>query len=245
MRLFPFTSLFARQCAVDYEDVVPVHADVARDFVRVPHVTVTLGPGDMLYLPPYWVHRVVTESAVSVSVNAWSDVLEAYQLDSQLMQLPLPLDPHWGWSARIAATRTWLRDHVYSKVATLLRMEWDVFVPRHLRNRWALVPLMPCQADVDVASDPAHELDPVKAAACNAAMRGVHALAHALACRCGARCCHLPRHGCGARCAGKRAAGVGGQLLRDGHSSRGGAQLHWTRRGAAVKKRELHSKNQL
>jgi hypothetical protein len=47
----------------------------------------TLCAGDVLLLPPFWFHRVLTLSD-SVSVNAWSDAPE-YVLIHEIYELPV------------------------------------------------------------------------------------------------------------------------------------------------------------
>jgi hypothetical protein len=47
-----------------------------------------LQPGDLLYLPPFWIHEVVTV-APSVSVNFWSDIPQT-KISEQVAQHPIP-----------------------------------------------------------------------------------------------------------------------------------------------------------
>ena len=62
---------------------------------------VTLGPGEMLYLPPYWFHMVVSETS-AISVNVWSESKEGNV--RQLMEkVPLPFDETWTKKDNIVA----------------------------------------------------------------------------------------------------------------------------------------------
>lgn len=51
-------------------------------------LVVDLQPGDLLYLPPFWIHEVVT-LAPSVSVNFWSDIPQT-KISEQVAQQPIP-----------------------------------------------------------------------------------------------------------------------------------------------------------
>lgn len=63
-------------------------------------IVAALHPGDVLYLPPYWLHRVQAVD-VSVSYNAWCDSYE-YALMEDLFSLAIPLDTSWGKLERSA-----------------------------------------------------------------------------------------------------------------------------------------------
>jgi hypothetical protein len=66
---------------------------------------VDLSPGDLLYIPPFWLHEVVSLE-VSVSVNVWTDIPETQLLDSVqkrfrppiLAHVPLRMAPRTGSS---------------------------------------------------------------------------------------------------------------------------------------------------
>jgi len=47
------------------------------EFKNIPAIQVTLSPGDVLYLPPFWYHRVIAED-MSISVSVWTDSEEAH-----------------------------------------------------------------------------------------------------------------------------------------------------------------------
>ena len=49
-----------------------------------------MAPGDVLYLPPLWLHHVTAEDA-SVSVNVWQDSRDS-QLNELALQEPIPGD---------------------------------------------------------------------------------------------------------------------------------------------------------
>lgn len=63
-----------------------------------------LQPGDMLYLPPFWIHRVVAES-VSISVNNWCEAEEITLLYDKILNAALPFDSNWTKSLYVTALR--------------------------------------------------------------------------------------------------------------------------------------------
>jgi len=67
---------------------------------------VTLSPGDMLYLPPFWFHRVRAETT-SISVNVWSDSKEG-DLRLKLVQAPLPFEEDWSYEQKVIALKLYI-----------------------------------------------------------------------------------------------------------------------------------------
>ena len=57
---------------------------------RIEAVEVVLEPGDLLYMPPLWFHRVEALD-VSISVNVWTDSKQT-ELMERIFHLPLPFD---------------------------------------------------------------------------------------------------------------------------------------------------------
>ena len=57
----------------------------------------TLEPGDMLYLPPFWFHRVIAED-FSVSVSVWTDSEETILYLDRIMVHSLPFEEGWSKS---------------------------------------------------------------------------------------------------------------------------------------------------
>merc|ERR1712154_615568 len=54
-----------------------------------------MGPGDVLYVPPFWFHRVVTNDAATVSLNLWwpSDLQMAAQ---RIWSVLIPIETEWS-----------------------------------------------------------------------------------------------------------------------------------------------------
>jgi hypothetical protein len=89
--------------------------DLARvDTMRFPRFaalrevfTAHLSPGDVLYLPPGWVHQVHAaggEGSISVGVNIFSDGAESARAAYEAVEaLPVPLEAAWPTSLRLAA----------------------------------------------------------------------------------------------------------------------------------------------
>ncbi|XP_065898446.1 tRNA wybutosine-synthesizing protein 5-like [Dysidea avara] len=68
--------------------------------------TAVLGPGDMLTVPPFWLHHVETLEE-SVSVNVWSDSPE-YATINDIYSKPIPFEEEWGLHDRVFALRIYL-----------------------------------------------------------------------------------------------------------------------------------------
>ena len=74
---------------------------------RASMATVRLDAGQVLFVPPFWWHRVETVTDRAVSLNAWSDA-PAYALLEAAYHLPVPLESDWGFGRRVRATRFFL-----------------------------------------------------------------------------------------------------------------------------------------
>jgi ribosomal protein L16 Arg81 hydroxylase len=102
--MYPMLHPYARQSQVNLE---------TPDLVTFPNVPkaraieAILEPGDVLYLPPYWLHHV-TALDLSISVNVWSDSEEQVIYNKQITKEPLPLDAEWDTAKRIQLVRHFL-----------------------------------------------------------------------------------------------------------------------------------------
>ena len=66
---------------------------------------VELQPGQLLYVPPFWLHHVTATSRLSLSVSVWSPSEEAHRRRT-IEALPLPWEADWPVEERwIAATQ--------------------------------------------------------------------------------------------------------------------------------------------
>lgn len=70
-------------------------------------IDVTLGPGDVLYIPPFWFHHVVAVER-SLSVNIWCDSDE-YNVMEEALILPVPLEEGWEKAKILAGSLIFLR----------------------------------------------------------------------------------------------------------------------------------------
>ena len=69
---------------------------------------VVLGPGDVLYIPPYTWHRasvVGTDFSMSLAVYSTSTIMHQYDV---LKSYPVPIDPTWLWNRKVAALKTYV-----------------------------------------------------------------------------------------------------------------------------------------
>lgn len=57
-------------------------------------VEITLRPGEVLYIPPYWFHRVISLET-TISVNVWSNS-ETYLQMEEIYSAPIPFEEEWG-----------------------------------------------------------------------------------------------------------------------------------------------------
>jgi len=67
-----------------------------------------LSAGDVLIVPPLWLHHVTTLSR-SVSVNVWTDAPEYALAQHELYALPVPLETDWAVGERVTALVYYLR----------------------------------------------------------------------------------------------------------------------------------------
>lgn len=91
VRLFPHLSPLARQSSLEW---LPVAEDS-----RVTAQRVTLNPGDMMYVPPFWGHRVTLATDWSVSLSVWSQSSQ-HVIEEELFALPLPFESSWTWQEK-------------------------------------------------------------------------------------------------------------------------------------------------
>jgi hypothetical protein len=113
---------------------------------RVPVLyEVTLNPGDVLYLPPFWLHRV-TALDVSISVNAWCPCKE-FGIINGVNEVALPFDDHWNdLTLRTAVRRfiTLVLNTVAMKVKVASRPQLNVlsFMNQLVHTRYIMTELM-------------------------------------------------------------------------------------------------------
>ncbi|KAL1528792.1 hypothetical protein AB1Y20_010117 [Prymnesium parvum] len=69
---------------------------------------VTLSPGDVLYLPPFWFHHVEALDHFSVSVAVWSESAEAHRKEL-IDTLALPWEADWALERIAAAASAYVR----------------------------------------------------------------------------------------------------------------------------------------
>jgi len=71
-------------------------------------VEIVLKPGDVLYIPPFWFHEVVAQTA-ALSVSLWWDAAQLDVMDI-VYALPLPLESYWTADFTIRAAGIYLSD---------------------------------------------------------------------------------------------------------------------------------------
>ena len=71
-------------------------------------IEATLNPGEVLYLPPYWFHCVVTETP-SISINVWSDS-STYKLMEKVYNAPIPFEEQWDEQTLMQALKLFIEE---------------------------------------------------------------------------------------------------------------------------------------
>jgi ribosomal protein L16 Arg81 hydroxylase len=85
--LHPWLHPSARSAIADIDDP-------STHLSNIPLVEVLLEPGDVLYLPAFWYHRVVAEST-SISANIWTNS-EVGFIQPDIEDLPIPFESEWS-----------------------------------------------------------------------------------------------------------------------------------------------------
>ena len=89
LQLYPCLHQFYRQVQTDIFDT-ELHDLIE----RLNGVEVVLNPGEVLYIPPYWFHSVVTMKT-TISFNVWSQS-EAYMIMEDIYIAAIPFEEEWG-----------------------------------------------------------------------------------------------------------------------------------------------------
>lgn len=79
-----------------------LQVDVLNSSIPAPTV-VDLEPGEVIYLPPYWFHCVIT-LIPSISLNVWSDS-ESYVLMEEILTSPIPFESSWSQEVLLAGVK--------------------------------------------------------------------------------------------------------------------------------------------
>lgn len=113
-----------------------------------PYATVTLRPGDALYIPPHWFHRVTTigsgvrigldddhtYSPLSISLSLWTEVSRLRDLVERARGSLVPFEEDWSPATLRARARLFLRD-VLDRLGHDANVGEDGFLHRLLASR--------------------------------------------------------------------------------------------------------------
>eukprot|EP01122_Echinamoeba_exundans_P014173 TRINITY_DN6366_c0_g1_i2.p1 TRINITY_DN6366_c0_g1~~TRINITY_DN6366_c0_g1_i2.p1 ORF type:complete len:516 (+),score=74.58 TRINITY_DN6366_c0_g1_i2:36-1583(+) len=88
--------------------VAPTTGDDFPLFGNITAVEALMEPGDVLYIPPLWYHRVVTEDA-SIAINSWTDPPEGDPF-ARLTKLPIPAEEDWNQQQLTASLLRFFRE---------------------------------------------------------------------------------------------------------------------------------------
>lgn len=111
-----------------------VHTDVLDPEVfqslRLKPVEITLNPGEVLYIPPYWFHCVITLEN-SISMNVWSNSASYITMES-IFASPIPFEEKWGRTNLLKAVNYFLNILVH----TVLGTNPEAFVKERVFSRY-------------------------------------------------------------------------------------------------------------
>lgn len=99
--LYPSFHPSYRQSQIDLIQVVEENRNVVVVDDNLTVFSVTLRAGDVLYIPPWWYHRVEGLTA-SISVNVWTDSFDLENYDA-LLGTALPFENDWTIEKRVFA----------------------------------------------------------------------------------------------------------------------------------------------
>lgn len=78
--------------------------DLYPDFRNVTAYEAILSPGEILFIPAFWFHRVVTEDT-SIAVNTWSHIPGGGNPHSLMDRVPLPFEEDWSLERKVVALK--------------------------------------------------------------------------------------------------------------------------------------------
>ena len=146
LHLFPWLSELSRQAGVDNGEYA-VDGFLFEEFSNVSAIRVSLGPGDLLYVPPYWGHRVASKSNLVVSLNAWSDVDDVFLLDVELPKIVLPFEMSWSEAKKSVTLIYW-----FKVLHGAIIPEREHFMARMLRDRYRMANA-PASCEIDCGEE--------------------------------------------------------------------------------------------
>lgn len=71
-----------------------MQVDVLQFGAPLAPIEVTVSPGQVLYIPPYWFHCVISMET-SISLNVWSNS-DAFAIMEKVYHAPIPFEEDWG-----------------------------------------------------------------------------------------------------------------------------------------------------
>ena len=124
LRLHPALHQFYRQV---HKDILN-HAVLAS--LETKPLKVVLNPGEVLYMPPYWFHCVVSMET-SISLNVWSNS-EAFLQMEEIFALPIPFEEEWGRKKLLQALSYLLKNLLHAIVPAI----HSTFVKERVLSRY-------------------------------------------------------------------------------------------------------------
>lgn len=153
LKLYPCLHQLYRQASVD----ILAEEDLAGFLREESGMVVDLEDGDVLYIPPYWFHCVVTLNT-TISLNIWSQS-ESFLAMEGIYQSPIPFEAHWG---RVKLMKTL---HYFIQLLTqqiLAASEYRIGVSEFVRDRvYSRYDVVLTNKDSEIVSPILSELRPI------------------------------------------------------------------------------------
>jgi len=123
-KLYPYPHLhsFRSQSQVDFKSGQSIDArarvsgklpelddnkDLFPHFGNITAYQALLSPGEIMYIPPFWFHRVITEDT-SIAVNTWSNI-PGGNPHNIMEKVPLPFEEDWDMRRKATALKVFVR----------------------------------------------------------------------------------------------------------------------------------------
>ena len=108
--LYPPSTLSSRLHPCLHQLYRQPHSEASVEGARYKPIEVVLNPGEVIFIPPFWFHKVVTMTA-SISVNVWSQS-EAFLTMEAVFTSPIPFEEGWGRDRLMSTLNYFIREWI-------------------------------------------------------------------------------------------------------------------------------------
>lgn len=106
LHLYP--SLHPQRLQTQLNLAKPINSTKFPHFSSIPAVEGLLEAGDVLYIPPYWFHTVITEEP-GIGINVWSNSV-GMKVEEQLKAVPIPISKAWDHGTIVLGLKTYFNE---------------------------------------------------------------------------------------------------------------------------------------